>query len=480
MKKTYKIIMHAAAVTAAVLILAASGFSRTREMTVHASASTDGFSPFYYAEEGGQDDTSITSSDEGSQQDTSELLRQYTARVKAALDDLESHARAMINAGNAGNREKYDSEQKVFDESEKKVGQAIDSFGNLPYDDVAPITDNAYDRLYKINKLREHAETALANSLGGAMDESGNIYPIKKVSAKVRQVGKSDAMYDAALQGLGPSYKDDENHLVYKISLFVGKKPVHLIGGLTKSVTIGIPGEQIGRSPVTSYYLWDEGDGNGGAPVAEKRGYFDKSTWCLTVKVSKYVTYYVVCGKPGSKGEIYGDDVVATQGKTQQFTVDELRAMISAVLLDDGNEVKAKALEAVNLEGKSAAVYEISLPEDITLLSDAEAIVDILCPETAKKAVEIYRISDEAEPIWEGTYIADEEGKLQIATDTFGVFVLSWQDEAEEETPVVVVTPTDAEPTNNSAPIVMAIIVVIAAVFVIGGVAFLVLRKFKK
>ena len=106
--------------------------------------------------------------------------------------------------------------------------------------------------------------------------------------------------------------------------------------------------------------------------------------------------------------------------------------------------------------------------------------MDILCPETAKKAVEIYRISDEAEPIWEGTYIADEEGKLQIATDTFGVFVLSWQDEAEEETPVVVVTPTDAEPTNNSAPIVMAIIVVIAAVFVIGGVAFLVLRKFMK
>lgn len=509
MNNPSKRMIRTAALTIGILILAASGIQRIHFMPAFAAGAAGSNSPSYFAEEGGQDDvdqgeggqddggegqsdqgedpddTSSVVSDEGNQQDTAELLRQFSARGKAALDELESHARAMIAAGNVGDRQKYDSEQKAYENAGKLFGRAIDSSDGIPYDDASPIVDKAYDRLYSIEKLHEQAETALANSLGGAMDEDGNIYSISKVSVKISQVGKSDDMYDAALQAIGDLTNEKENQLVYKISLFVGKKPVRLLGGLTKSVTIGIPGDKIGKAPVNSYYLSDGDDGNQGAPVAEKRGYFNKATWCLTVKVSKYVTYYVVCGKPGKKGnietkeDVYGDDVVAIQGKNQQVTLTELREILSAVLLEDDNEIKARALAAVKAEGKATAVYEIAFPEDITLLPDTDAVADIVCPEATEKAVEIYRISDENKAEWVGTFMANREGKLQLTTDQFGVFVLCWQDETEIEAPAII-SPTDKEPEQNSVPVFVVIIGLLAAAAVIGGGTFLVVRSIKK
>ena len=494
-----KSILRMVALTATILLFTANGTPS------FASSYTGNNSPTYFTEEeggqgegegeggqeeGGQNDTSSVTSDQGGQQDHTELIRQYSARIKSALDELESHARAMIDAGNAGDRKKYDSESLAYDNADKRVDEAIASDDGLTYDEAAPIVDKAYDRLYSINKLREQAETALANSLGGAMDEDGNIYPLAKVQAKVSEVGKSNEHYDEAIRALGPQGKENENEIVYMISLFVGKKPVHLIGGLTKSVTIGIPNEKIGRTPVTSYYLWDDGDGNHGAPVAEKRGYFDKSTWCLTVKVSKYVTYYVVCGRPGAKGDIYADDVVAILGKKQNLTVDELREMISVVRLEDGDTRKAKALEYVKLQDKLSAVFDIALPDDVTLIPDAEVVADIVCPESAKKAVEVYRIVEnkseynadnqseievEEKAEWVGTFIADDEGKLQITSKELGLFVLCWPDETEEESPAVV-TPTDTEPAHESSPVLPWVIGIVSAIALIGGAAFLTAR----
>lgn len=496
MKSTTKKKIRTAALTAAILIFAACGINRIHSVSASASGAAKNGSPSYFnedasseessqsdeePEQGGQDNTPSESSDESSsQQDNTELIRQYSARVNAVLDELESHAKAMITAGNAGDRKKYDKEQKAFKKAKAMVGEVMASCGDIPYDDAAPIADKAYDRLSFIEKLCKQAEAALANSLGGAMDGDGKQYSIKKVVAKVSQVGKSDENYDAALQGLGNGSNEKENKLIYKISLFIGQKPVHLIGGLTKSVTIGIPGDKIGRTPVTSYYLCDAYDGNNGAPIAEKRGYFDTSTWCLTVKVSKPVTYYIVCGRPGSKAETYGDDTVALQGKKHQLTAGELSEMISSVRLEDGNHVKAKALEAVKAEGKSTAVYEIALSEDVTLLPDAQAVVDMNCPEAAEKTVEVYRIAEDSEPVWVGTFMANKEGKLQLMTDTFGIFVLCWQEDIKEETPAVVITPTDTAPADDSVSPLMVIIGVIAAMAVIGGAAFLVFRNIKK
>ena len=426
-----------------------------------------------------QGNTSSVTTDQGNKQKIAELVRQYSARIKAALDELESHARAMIAAGNAGDRKKYDSELKAYEDAESKVGRAINSSDGIPYDDAAPIADKAYERVISIDKLCEQAEIALANSLGSAMDEEGNMYSISKVNVKVSRVGKSDDMYDAALMAVGPGSNEKENQLVYRISLFIGKKPVHLIGDNTKSVTIGIPGDKIGRTPVTAYYIWDGGDGNQGAPVAEKRGYFDKSTCCLTVKVKKYVTYYVVCGRPGTKKEVYGDDAIAIQGNKQQLTADELREMLSVVSLEDGNDKKAKALEAVKAEGKATAVYEITFPEDVTLLSDTEAIAEIVCPEAANKAVEVYKITEDNEAEWVNSFLTDDEGKLQLTTDSPGVFVLCWQEPKEDDVPVVV-TPTDTVPEEHSSPVLLIVLGIVAAAAAIGGTAFFVMRFLKK
>ena len=517
MSSASKRMIRTAVLTVAILILAASGIHGIHFIPAFASGTAGSNSPSFFAEEGGQDnvdqgeggqddggegqggqgeeggqdDTSSVASEEEDQQDTAELLRQFSARVKAALDELESHARAMIAAGNVGDRQKYDSEQKAYENAGKLFGRALVTSDGIPYDDASPIVEKAYDRFYSIETLHEQAETALANSLGGAMDEDGNIYSISKVSVKISQVGKSDDMYDAALQAIGDMSNEKENQLVYKISLFVGKKPARLLGGLTKSVTIGIPGDKIGKAPVNSYYLSDGDDGNQGAPVAEKRGYFNKATWCLTVKVNKYVTYYVVCGEPGTKGDTgtkkntrtnsdeYEDDVVAIQGKNQQITLNELREMISAVLLEDGNAKKARALEAIKAEGKTTAVYEIVLPEDVTLLPDTDAVVDIVCSKAAEKTVEIYRISEKNEAEWIETVMANRDGTLRLTTDKFGVFVLCWHSEAEKEVSSVI-TPTDAESEQSSAPVFMIIIGLLAAAAVIGGGTFLVIRSIKK
>ena len=415
---------------------------------------------------------------EGDQQDNSALVRQYSERVKAALDEMESHARAMVDAANSGDRKKYDKESVAYDNAEKLVSEAIDSSGSLPSSEVMPIVDKAYNRLDQIGKIRDKAETALANSLGGAMDENGKLYKLAKVKASVVEVYKGTDAYSTSVAALGPSFNDKENQIVYKISLKVGTKPVHLIGGLTKSVTIGIPGDRIGRSPVNAYYIWDGDDGNHGAPVAEKRGYFDKSTWCLTVKVSKSETYYVVTGKPASKLSVFPDDIVATRGKKENLTVQDLREMVSVTRLEEGSEKKAMALEAVKPEGKSTAVFEIEMPEDVTLVPEAEVIADLTCPEAADKTVEIFRITDGI-AVWVASTATDNEGNMQFATSSFGVFVLTWRDEAQEET-FRTVTPTDTESYDDPAPVWPWVAGTAAAVVIIIGGELMITSFFKK
>ena len=512
MNRTSKKIFVTASLAAAILLFSAGGIHSMRFTQAFAAGAEASDSQSYYSEEsvenggsqegggsqepvssqepvnsqeqGGKSDTSSVTSDDKPKQNVDELIKQYTARSKAALDELESHAKAMIKAANAGDRKKYDSELKAYEQADIKVGEVINDTDGIPYDDASPYVDKAYERLESIDKLRQQAEAALANSLGGAMDEDGNLYSISQVSVKVNSLGKSFESYDSFLQGLGPAYKDDENHLIYRISLYVGKKPVKLIGGLTKSITIGIPAEKIGKSPVTSFYICDEGDGNAGAPIGEKRGYFNKATWCLTVKVSKSVTYYVVCGKPGTKkgtyrNDTFPDDVVAVRGDNQNLTANELREMLSAVLLEDGHMMKAKALEAVEHANKAAAVYEIVLPEDVTLAADAEIVADIVCPQAADKAVEVYRYEDESEPEWVGTFLADSNGKLQILTEQLGVFVLCWDDGPDRNDPAVV-SPTDEEDGNSDLNVFLVILGVVAAIAIICEGTYLAFRHFKK
>ena len=428
--------------------------------------------------EGGQSDTPGESSDQGNQPDYSAQIRQYSEHLNAALDDLEAHARALIAAGNAGNRKKYDSELQACDNAEKRVDEAINTDYGIPSADLMPIVNKAYKRLDQIAKLRDQAETALANSLGGAMDEDGKIYKLAKVNVSAVEVGKMTETYRMAISALGPNYNDKENQIVFKITLKVGSKPVHLIGGLTKSITIGIPNEKIGRSPVTSYYIWDNGDGNQSAPVAEKRGYFDKSTWCVTFKVSKSVSYFVVCGRPGSKGTTYAEDIVATDDSNQEITADDLRRMLTAVRLEENSEVGAEALEAVNAEDKFTAVYEIRLPDEVALLPETEAIAEISCPEAADRAVEIYRIAGSA-AVWVGTSIADSEGNLQFTTDSLGVFVLTWNKTAEDEPPAEAAD-GDTDGEADSAPVWPWVAGTAAAVVIIIGAELLITSFFKK
>ena len=136
-------------------------------------------------------------------------------------------------------------------------------------------------------------------------------------------------------------------------------------------------------------------------------------------------------------------------------------------------------MEAIKAEGKTTAVYEIVLPEDVTLLPDTDAVVDIVCSKAAEKTVEIYRISEKNEAEWIETVMANRDGTLRLTTDKFGVFVLCWHSEAEKEVSSVI-TPTDAESEQSSAPVFMIIIGLLAAAAVIGGGTFLVIRSIKK
>lgn len=490
MKLISKSIIRAAALTAAILIFTAGG------NPVFASDYSGSHSPSYFAEEGSQDegnqgeggqgeggqDEGGQGGQQGGQEDVSAQAKEYTNRLKAALDELESHARAMGAAGNAGDRKKYDSELKEYEKADRAVDKVINDMYDFstkhPSVDFSSVVDQAYERLEAISRLCDQAEAALANSVGGAMDEDGKTYSLSKVNAKVSLVGKSGDIYDEAVRAVGNYSTGNDNIIVYKISLFVGKKSVHLIGGLTKSVTIGIPNDRIGRSPVTSYYLWDEGDGNHGAAVAEKRGSFDTSTWCLTVKVSKAVTYYVVCGRPGTRASVNGDDSVAVMENGQKLTVDELRVMLEAHRLADDSDIRAKALEAVNPEGKASEVYEIVTPDGVTLNEGAEVVAELTCPYAADKAVEIYRMEQDL-PEWVGTFLADEDGKLQFTTSGLGVFVLCWQEEMQEETPAAVAA-TQPEPQQESSPLLLWIVGAVAAIAIIVGTEFVIHRYFKK
>ena len=212
MNKKLSKIRLAALLVAALMIYSASGIS------AFAAGSRSNSSPAFYSEgegdgdggggEGGttpeepsgqdgesttqsssstQSDSTITSTTaaQGGQDETAELVKKYSERVNKALDEMESHARALLTAANAGDSKKFNSELQAYNEAENKVTQELGSNSGVPSKDALEVANKAKQRIDQIKKIRSQADTALANSLGGAQDENGNHYRLAKVTASV-------------------------------------------------------------------------------------------------------------------------------------------------------------------------------------------------------------------------------------------------------------------------------------------------------
>ena len=422
--------------------------------------------------------TTSTTAAQGGQDETAELVKKYSERVNKALDEMESHARALLTAANAGDSKKFNSELQAYNEAENKVTQELGSNSGVPSKNALEVANKAKQRIDQIKKIRSQADTALANSLGGAQDENGNHYRLAKVTASVSKAGTTSDEYKSAIAALGANYREGDICAVYKVSLKVGSTPVRLIGGTTKSVTISYSNDISGTSPV-SYYI----DYKNGAPAAVKRGSLNK--WNVVVKASEPVSYYVVCVIPFKGGNNANKNngtytyIPPTNDGTDVST--ELsEKILTAFRVADSSDDAQKALRKVDVRDKKAAVYRVELPEGEELAPETEAIVNVSCPEAANGAVEISRVTDE-DYVWLGTFMADSEGKLQFQTTELGVFVLSWIEEVEEEPEETSSADEIQAQESVSAPIWPWILAAIAGtVAIVFGAQFIISRFFSK
>ncbi len=486
MNKKLSKIRLAALLVAALMIYSASGIS------AFAAGSRSNSSPAFYSEGEGDGEsttqsssstqsnstTTSTTAAQGGQDETAELVEKYSERVNKALDEMESHARALLTAANAGDSKKFNSELQAYNEAENKVTQELGSNSGVPSKDALEVANKAKQRIDQIKKIRSQADTALANSLGGAQDENGNHYRLAKVTASVSKAGTTSDEYKSAIAALGANYREGDICAVYKVSLKVGSTPVRLIGGTTKSVTISYSNDISGTSPV-SYYI----DYKNGAPAAVKRGSLNK--WNVVVKASEPVSYYVVCVIPFKGGNNANKNngtytyIPPTNDGTDVST--ELsEKILTAFRVADSSDDAQKALRKVDVRDKKAAVYRAELPEGEELAPETEAIVNVSCPEAANGAVEISRVTDE-DYVWLGTFMADSEGKLQFQTTELGVFVLSWIEEVEEEPEETSSADEIQAQESVSAPIWPWILAAIAGtVAIVFGAQFIISRFFSK
>lgn len=430
--------------------------------------------------------------DTGSQQTGhEEKVQAYLSRIRNCVNEMKSHANAMMAAAKAGDLDTMAQEEKAYAECKKRMESIYDDFcdEDFNYEEGEKIDTEYFRLLEQAEELYKQAKSAVPSNLGGAEDEDGNTYPLDKVKCSVSKVGRNSTMYDMAMQGVGGCVdRNGEDHtgyvyVIYKVTLKVGNTPVHLIGDLTKNASRNISNDI--QAKTAKLYQLDMD--TAGAPPAYRIGTLRRvnDSMYLSVKVSDAESYFIVGGIPdnGEQPED-GEEMVASDQNGKRYTADQLREMLEITRVE-GEEAEP-SLKIVSFDQGITAVYSISLPEGFTLLPDALATVELICPEAAGKDVEIFHMvknedenADEVPFIAEslGDYAFDSDGRLIFQTPGFSYFVVHWE---EEEQPEEVVSPTDtvAESAGISTVVIIWIVAAAAiALVVIAAVVLLVIRR---